>query len=265
MSEDKVKNLFKSGQEDMETQWISISDIMTVLMIIFLFVSILYMKRIQQQVQKLRQVNEAVREINKEYIDYKEVIYDSLKREFKEDLKKWEAELQKDPIVIRFLSPDIMFHSGKSDIQPRFKKILHDFCPRYFSVLSRFQKIIEEIRIEGHTSFEWEGAATKTEAYFKNMKLSQGRTRSVLQYCVTIKNLKMGIKNWATKHLTANGLSSSKPLCSVDGDNCRIRNRRVEFRAQINREEVLDRINRNLSQIQQKDTSLQLEKNNDKN
>ena len=36
MSKDKMQNIFKSGQEDMETQWISISDIMTVLMVIFL-------------------------------------------------------------------------------------------------------------------------------------------------------------------------------------------------------------------------------------
>ena len=80
------------------------------------------------------------------------------------------------------------------------------------------------------------------------MKLSQNRTRSVLQYCVTIKNLKLETKNWATKHLTANGLSSSKPLCSADSIDCWTRNRRVEFRAQINREKVLNKINKNLSQ-----------------
>ena len=80
------------------------------------------MKRIQQQFQQLRQINDAVREANKEYIDYKRIIHDSLRKEFSKDLKKWQAELQEDPIVIRFLSPDIMFHSGKSDIQPRFKK-----------------------------------------------------------------------------------------------------------------------------------------------
>ena len=152
----------------------------------------------------------------------------------------------KDPVIIRFLSPDIMFLSGKSSLQPRFKKILQDFCPRYFSVLSQFKKSIEEIRIEGHTSFEWYGAKTKTDAYFKNMKLSQGRTRSVLQYCVTLKGLNHDIKSWATNILTANGLSSSKPLCLETSANCRARNRRVEFRLQADRDTVLNAIRRNL-------------------
>lgn len=202
----------------------------------------------------MKEANEAIKEANKEYTDHKKIIYESLKREFEGDLKKWEAELQEDPIVIRFLSPEIMFQSGKSLLRPRFKKILHNFCPRYFAVLKQFRKAIEEIRIEGHTSFEWHGSASKTAAYFKNMKLSQDRTRSVLQYCVTIKGLKSEIKNWATRNLTANGLSSSKPLCTLsDSVNCRAQNRRVEFRAQIDSESVLSRINERLNRISQQE------------
>lgn len=252
IKKNKLQNRIK--EQEAEVQWISISDIMTVLMIIFLFISILYMKRIQSQMQAIQEANQAIKEANKEYTDHKKVIYESLKREFEEDLKKWDAELQEDPIVIRFLSPEIMFHSGKSLLRPQFKTILHDFCPRYFAVLNQFSKAIEEIRIEGHTSFEWHGSKSKTEAYFKNMKLSQGRTRSVLQYCVTIKSLGAELKDWATKNLTANGLSSSKPLCTLsDSVNCRAQNRRVEFRAQIDSESVLSRINEKLNRISQQE------------
>ncbi|MDE0091927.1 MAG: OmpA family protein [Oligoflexia bacterium] len=227
-----------------------ISDIMTVLMVIFLFISILYIKRIQQQMEIITKANEAIQEISKEYVDHKQIIYDLLKNEFEQDLKKWSAELLKDPIVIRFLSPEIMFHAGKSTIQPQFKNILLDFCPRYFSILNKFQKLIEEVRIEGHTSFEWYGAKTKLEAYFNNLKLSQNRTISVFQYCVTIRSLKPNIRNWITKNATANGLSSSKPLCLSDSINCRSLNRRVEFRVQIESEDILDKINKNLIKMQ---------------
>ena len=245
MSKDILQKLLKSQGED-EGEWISISDIMTTLMIIFLFISILYIKKVQNQIQEIKKANEVIRQASQEYVDHQKTIYESLQKEFSKDLKKWEAELLKDPVIIRFLSPDIMFLSGKSNIQPQFKKILQDFCPRYFSVLSKFRKSIEEIRIEGHTSFEWYGAKTKTDAYFKNMKLSQGRTRSVLQYCVTLKSLNQNIKSWATKILTANGLSSSKPLCSETSVNCRARNRRVEFRLQADRDTVLNTIRKNL-------------------
>ena len=249
MSKNKIKNIFQSRQKDEDTQWIPISDVMTVLMIVFLFISILYIKRVQYQMQLIKKANEAIQKVNKEYVDHKQIIYDQLNKEFNKDLKKWDAELVKDPIVFRFLSPEIMFHAGKSTIQPQFKKILTDFCPRYFTVLNQFKKMIEEIRIEGHTSFEWHGARTKTEAYFNNLKLSQNRTISVLQHCVNIRSLKQGIKNWTITKATANGLSSSRPLCSSDSVSCRTRNRRVEFRAQIDSEDVLDQINKNLITI----------------
>ena len=252
MSKKTIENILNHGQEDTDNQWISISDIMTVLMVIFLFVSILYIKRIQYQMKLANEANQAISRLNKEYIDYKQIMYDQLNKEFSEDLKKWDAALLKDPLIIRFLSPEIMFHSGKSTIQPHFKNILRNFCPRYFAVLNRFKKIIDEIRIEGHTSFEWHGARTKTEAYFKNLQLSQDRTVSVLQYCVTIRSLQPDIKDWTIKNLTANGLSSSKPLCVSDSNSCRVRNRRVEFRVQIDSEDVLDKINQSLKVISRK-------------
>ena len=76
----------------------------------------------------------------------------------------------------------------------------------------------------------------------------------MLQYCVTIKSLGAELKDWATKNLTANGLSSSKPLCTLsDSVNCRAQNRRVEFRAQIDSESVLSRINEKLNRISQQE------------
>lgn len=251
MSKNNLNDIFRSRSEESEEQWISISDVMTILMIIFLFISILYIKRIQQQIQLIKKANLAIREITQEYTDHKQIIYERLKEEFDKDLKKWHAELLKDPIVIRFVSPDIMFHAGKSSIQPHFRQILHDFCPRYFTVLNKFKKLIEEVRIEGHTSFEWKGAKTQLSAYLNNLKLSQSRTVSVLEYCISINSLKPNIRNWTTQKATANGLSSSKPLCFSDNVACRSRNRRVEFRAQIKSEDTLNKINSNLITIHQ--------------
>lgn len=54
--------------------------------------------------------------------------------------------------------------------------------PRYLDVLLQFRDSIDEVRIEGHTNSAWNERSTSDEAYFKNMKLSQGRTRSVLEY-----------------------------------------------------------------------------------
>lgn len=219
----------------LEKEWMSISDMMTGLMMVFLFISVVY---IEQSLKDVKHIDD----VAKQYAIDKALIYESLYKEFHRDLKKWNADLIKDSLIIRFLSPQIMFNPAQSDIKPKFQTILSDFCPRYFRLLSRFSSIAE-IRIEGHTSNEWKGLS-KEKAYFKNMELSQGRTRSVLEYCVNIEKPESQIRNWTVKRLTANGLSSSQPLCSEDNVKCRALNRRVDFRVQINTESILNSLSK---------------------
>ncbi len=224
-------------------EWISISDMMTGLMMVFLFISILYMSQVEKQSKEIKEINIEIQEIATGYKDYKSVIYKELNKEFQVDLKRWNAKILEDSLVIRFLSFNIMFKAGSSIVEPAFQKILEDFCPRYFKLLYSLKQNIEEIRIEGHTSSEW-GKLPPKSAYFKNMKLSQNRTRSVLQYCVTLKNVEKEINEWARKKLTANGLSSSRPLKKCKQDTIRHRscNRRVEFRIQIDESSILRKI-----------------------
>ena len=234
-------------------EWVSISDMMTGLMMVFLFLSILYMNQIQRESEeRIKDTKKSAEKINKltqEYMNYKVLILNKLKEEFKKDLRKWNAEIIEDSLIIRFLSPDVMFDAGKSTIKREFKHILNDFCPRYFKILYEFKKGIEEIRIEGYTSDEWEGLSKK-EAYFQNMELSQDRTRSVLHYCVTIKNVEKNINDWVIKQLTANGLSSSRPICKENNTvKCRTKNRRVEFRIQINESSVLYKVIKEVENI----------------
>ncbi len=215
-------------------EWISISDMMTGLMMVFLFIAILYMHQVQEK-------NKKIEKLTIQHINYKKLILKKLKTVFQEDLEKWKAEIIEKTLTIRFLSPDIMFSAGSSVIKKDFKKILNDFCPRYFNILYELKNGIEEIRIDGHTSDEWEGVKSK-EAYFQNMRLSQERTRAVLRHCTTIKSIDKNINQWAIGQLTANGLSSSRPVCREDTVKCRFLNRRVEFRIQINESNILSKV-----------------------
>ena len=234
-------------------EWISISDMMTGLMMVFLFISVLSMVQIQKESEeKLKATKKNISKIQEIIDNYsydKILILKELKKEFEKDLKKWEnAEIIDHSLTIRFVSPDIMFEPKSSFIKPEFKKILSDFCPRYFNLLYQMKNSIEEIRIEGHTSYEW-GKLSKREAYFKNMKLSQDRSRAVLSYCARLKNIRPEINGWAIKKLTANGLSSSRPICKEDWVKCRYRNRRVEFRIQVNESVLLNKIIKTVKEI----------------
>lgn len=216
-----------------ENHWVSISDMMSALMIIFMFVAIAFMIQVQQQQQQLT-------EIIVEYKQIKSEIYQALYEEFKEDFKNWDADIDKKTLSIRFQEPDVLFAAGSSDINPKFKSILDDFFPRYIALLSKdkYKKVIQEIRIEGHTSSEWNGQKGTMEAYFKNMELSQARTRSVLEYTMTLDSVQNEL-NWMLQKLTANGLSYSQRIVENNQENP-IKSRRVEFRIRTNADEKMD-------------------------
>ena len=124
----------------------------------------------------------------------------------------------------------------KSKKKPRFKKILSDFFPRYLLVLNKYDNDIEEVRIEGHTDSTWGIVDDPMIKYFKNMRLSQGRTRSVLEYVYRVENKKPIFDNsptWIKSKIVAVGYSSAKLIINKDGRENLKRSRRVEFRINV--------------------------------
>lgn len=206
-------------------EWLSVSDLMAGLMMVFLFIAISYMRPIIE-------TQEAVKSIVVTWNETELDIHRALKQEFEADLSRWDAELKKD-LTIRFRAPDILFDTGRANLKPRFKEILAEFFPRYLRVLSDFRASIEEVRIEGHTSSVWQGANSEDDAYFLNMELSQSRTRSVLEYCLTLREIFKN-KEWARAHITANGLSSSQLIKGENDTENASASRRVEFRIRTN-------------------------------
>jgi len=221
-------------QED-DSQWISISDLMSVLMMIFLFIAISYMLNVVEEKEKIK-------EIAVTYSQLQDDLYKDLESEFKEDLELWNAEIDKQSLAIKFLSPEVLFRSGSSKLQNEFMLILQDFFPRYISILTsdKYRDNIEEVRIEGHTSSEWYRNLYPQEAYIMNMELSQDRTREVLSFVLLLDEVK-GKREWLKEKLTANGLSSSK-LIYKDSIEDKKRSRRVEFRVRTNAEQQIVKI-----------------------
>jgi len=230
-----------SSDTNTEEHWVSISDMMTGLMMIFLFISVLYMLEILQDKWKIEKIAVTYEKMQNE-------LYLDLENEFEDDLEKWNAELNRQLLSIRFKEPDVLFLQGSSEVRPEFLRILDDFFPRYLNILTsiKYKDDIEEIRIEGHTSSEWEAGISETEAYIKNMTLSQSRTRSVLEYILNMQYvLQVDRNGWLKERLTANGLSSSKLILNENGVEDRQCSRRVEFRVRTNAEKrIVEIINR---------------------
>ena len=220
--------------EEEGEHWLSVSDMMSGLMVIFLFIAITYMMQVSEDRNQLV-------EIAVTYEKTKVAIYEQLQVEFKDDLKKWNAVIDKQSLAFRFQEPDVLFSVGEAGIKDKFKVILDDFFPRYIKILKQYQPDIEEIRIEGHTSSEWsKNMAQNEKTYFFNMELSQNRTRATLEYCLMLPKIATE-RPWIKQILTANGLSSSKPIL-VNGVEDSIHSRRVEFRIKTNSENQILKI-----------------------
>lgn len=219
--------------------WMSVSDLMTGLMVIFLFISIAYIRKVQENQTVLT-----------DYIETKTRLHDKLVKEFEGDTQRWQMTIGKD-LSMRFNNPQVLFASGKADLTPEFKQILDEFLPKYFHILlnDSLRSKIQEIRIEGHTD-NVPAPQFDKDAYIANVILSQQRSLSVLRYFRSMPDFdtysddeKKLLEYW----FTANGLSYGK---SVDRNgNYTIeskqpidkeRSRRVEFRIVTSGEEVLE-------------------------
>jgi outer membrane protein OmpA-like peptidoglycan-associated protein len=206
-----------------ETHWIPLADLMTGLMMVFLLVSIVYMVKVEADSNQLKH-------IATDYSALRLQLYEDLHAEFADDLPKWGAEIDRN-MTIRFKEPDVLYDTGSDNLKPRFEAILDDFFPRYVRILTseKYRDSIKEVRIEGHTSSLWANSTSPQDAYFKNMALSQARTRSVLQYVMALNAVAADLP-WLRSYVTANGLSSAKPVENADGTEDMARSQRVEFR-----------------------------------
>lgn len=207
---------FDFGESGADEQWAPVSDLMAALMLIFMFVAILFVRTVvdAQGVQREECEN----------------MYRVLATEFGQDFEDWDVELLKD-LTIRFRNPEILFAQGRDTVSPRFREILENFFPRYVKILRspKFLRQVREVRIEGHTSSEWNGSSSPRNAYFKNMELSQDRTRAILHLVLEL-DISDEDSNWLRPLITANGLSSSKLILDRNNNEDRRRSRRVEFR-----------------------------------
>jgi len=220
--------------------WISISDMMTGLMMIFLFITVSYAHQITKQSENAISKNTDVKEIVLELVNNKTKIAESLHEEFDDDLEKWGASIDDQNLRIRFESPEVLFQPGRSDVTPLFNEILSDFWPRYLKILSENQSAILEIKIEGHTSSDWSTRVSRNESYFKNMELSQDRSRNVLKIC--LQYTPQDLVEWSRNSVTANGFSFSRLIYDETGKEDSEKSRRVEFTIMVRSDEKIDDI-----------------------
>lgn len=230
------------------SNWISLSDMMTGLMLIFLLIAILAIIQVQNQEKERKLIAEKREEIIDAYNLSKEEIYLDLEKAFGDKREVWGIEISED-LSIKFLNPDLLFDTDDYELKENYKEILDEFIPLYLAILnkSEYSQNIKEVRIEGHTADVSEAYPTYIDTIF----LSQSRSNSVLKYILEnnyFMSLDKQNQNKLIFWFTSNGLGKGRTV-DKEGEYTYLskntispNSRRVEFRIVTNSEELIEEI-----------------------
>ncbi len=142
------------------------------------------------------------------------------------------------------LEGKVFFDSSRDTIRAEGQDLLSRFVPVYLGVLMRPEYVdyVGEIIIEGHTDDQG--------SYMSNLKLSQNRALSVAEYCLQLSSLTDRQVSQLQSLLTAKGRSYSDLIYNADGTVNREASRRVEFKFRLKDSEMIQEMNRILTQME---------------
>lgn len=142
------------------------------------------------------------------------------------------------------LDSAVFFDTNSSGIKDSGRELLARFLPVYLSVLTRpeYLDFVGEIIVEGHTD--------TAGSYMSNLKLSQNRALNVAEFCLELPSLNSSQVQLLQQLLTAKGRSYADPVYNPDGTVNMEHSRRVEFKFRLKDSEMIDEMNRILSQME---------------
>jgi outer membrane protein OmpA-like peptidoglycan-associated protein len=229
-----------SQVEEKESFWVSYTDLMSGLLVIFALVLMVAMFNMQstyeeskaaiaEKEEALQRQNEMIEEI----VGVKSEIIKELVKAFKDS--KLDMEVDPQTGAIRF-SGGVFYESNSSEVSASGEKYLEQFIPEYIGILlsDQFKDEISQIVVEGHTDTDG--------GYLFNLKLSQDRALSVVQMISSPEFPNFPHRKELPIVITANGRSYSMPIYNDKGKIDSDKSRRVEFKFRLKDDEVLDKI-----------------------
>lgn len=186
--------------------WISFSDLMAGLLLVFILLLSVALLAIQEK--------------SEERLDIKQEIVLLLLEEFQD---KYDIKINTETGTIT-VSEGILFNFDRADLKLEGKVFLENFIPKYAEILFDNPKIRNEIAaviVEGHTDREG--------TYNYNMDLSLQRALNVVEYVFSNEFPDFDYKEILREKLTANGRS----FMAYKGNLTPSKNRRVEFKFRL--------------------------------
>jgi flagellar motor protein MotB len=225
--------------------WISISDLMTGLLIIFILALLYYILNFSSETKQLQEEKSNYQQ-TLYLIQKKHKIRSKLLNLVQKKLKEAGFLVKIDPDHgILHLEEGILFDSGKAELKEKGKKLLSVLSFILYDLLNKpeFKQTIETIFIEGHT----DNIPIKTAKFPSNWELSTERAISTWRYLVSTNKKLEKLKNINNQFMfSCSGYSDTRPIDTNDTPKGRLRNRRIDFRFTLTSPKTFSSIKNNI-------------------
>ena len=222
-------NSNQNNDSDENIFWVTMSDLLLGLMVVFLTMFIFAITGFTQQ------------KINEKESQYEAT--EKIAKELQKNNIKAEADKFSGTIKISDLE---LFELNRWELSEKGKAYMSKFVPVYLDTIMKDEKIrenISQIIIEGHTDSQaFANSKSEEDKYFKNMDLSLKRASSVAQYIVYSNYQgKNSYEKELFRLISVEGKGPSKPVI-VNGKEDYAKSRRVELKLTFKDSSILDAI-----------------------
>lgn len=219
------KSFKKSDSEEENIFWVTMTDLLLGLAMVFMTLFVLMMTGYTQQKMQQQQTQS---DIAKELI---------------KNLQAQNIDAQVDKMTGQVKISDLeLFDLNSFELSPKGKQYLSKFVPIYVNTIFSNKKLSDKIVnvvIEGHTDSQtFAGVPSEEEQFAKNMDLSLKRANAVEDY-IFLTGYNRNFTDNLTKTLVVEGKSYSEPVL-VDGKEDFNKSRRVELKLIVKDYELQD-------------------------
>lgn len=242
-----MKYKYRENDEEKFNYWLSIGDLMSGTLIIFIFLFILQILNVNKKlaekedlINNLGSLEKKVQELKyksdnlEKVLGIKQTIIALIIEKFKNENLKIDVDNKTGNIK---LDDKILFNLGSAELKPEGKEFLKKFIPRYVEIFlgdENIRKYVTQIVIEGHTD--------DIGTYLYNLDLSQKRASNVVKFIYSDEMPEFKWKEELKKIITANGRSKVLPIKNSNGSINRSKSRRVEFQFRLDDEKANEEI-----------------------
>ncbi len=198
--------------------WVTMSDLMLGLAIVFITLFVLAMTGFTQQSMQQQKVKM------------------DIAKEISQELQKQNINAEIDKMTGDLIIPSTaLFEVNSYVLSPAGKSLLSKLAPIYINTLFKKKELagdIESILIQGHTDSQtFAGVKSVDEQFVRNMDLSLKRANSVAEYILQTRYDKTNADAFR-KMIVVEGKSFNEPII-IDGREDYAKSRRVELKIKV--------------------------------